>query len=61
MVLKLRKILIPTGAPRATKWFESIGVEGVEVDCPTLVVPMNRGSIHCAAGYIIRDPEPKIY
>jgi N-dimethylarginine dimethylaminohydrolase len=61
VVLEPRKILVPTGAPKATKWFESIGVEVVEVECPSLVGPRNSGSIHCAAGSLIRDPEPKSY
>jgi N-dimethylarginine dimethylaminohydrolase len=61
VVLEPRKILVPTGVPKATKWFESIGVEVVEVECLTLVGPMNSGSIHCTAGSIIRDPEPKSY
>ncbi|UCH58108.1 MAG: hypothetical protein JSV18_04235 [Candidatus Bathyarchaeota archaeon] len=61
VVLEPRKILVPTGAPKATKWFENIGVEVVEVECPSLVGPRNSGSIHCAAGSLIRDPEPKSY
>ena len=61
VVLEPMKILVPTGAPKATKWFECIGVEVVEVECPTLVGPKNSGSIHCAAGSIIRDPEPNSY
>ncbi|HUS78887.1 MAG TPA: hypothetical protein VM050_09530 [Patescibacteria group bacterium] len=61
VVLEPRKVLVPTGEPKARKWLESIGVEVVEVNCPTLVGPMNSGSIHCAAGSIIRDPEPKSY
>jgi N-dimethylarginine dimethylaminohydrolase len=61
VVLEPRKLLVPTGEPKATKWFESIGIEVVEVECPTIVEPMNSGSIHCAAGSIIRDPEPKSY
>lgn len=61
VVLEPMKILVPTGDPKATKWFESIGIEVVEVECPSLVGPRNSGSIHCAAGSIIRDPEPKNY
>ncbi len=61
VVLEPMKILVPTGDPEATKWFESIGIEVVEVECPSLVGPRNSGSIHCAAGSIIRDPEPKNY
>jgi N-dimethylarginine dimethylaminohydrolase len=61
VVLEPRKILVPTGAPKATKWFESIGVEVVEVECSSLVGPKNSGSIHCAAGSLVRDSEPKSY
>jgi len=61
VVLEPMKILVPSGRPKATKWLESIGVEVVEVDVDTLVGPMNSGSIHCAAGSLIRDPEPKSY
>ena len=61
VVLEPRKILVPTGAPKATKWFESIGLEVVEVECSSLVGPRNSGTIHCAAGSLIRDPEPKSY
>ena len=61
VVLEPMKILVPTGDPAATKWFESIGIEVVEVECPSLVGPRNSGSIHCAAGSIIRDPEPNSY
>jgi hypothetical protein len=58
VVLEPMKILVPTGRPKATKWFESIGVEVVEVECSSLVRPRNSGSIHCCAGSIVRDPEP---
>jgi len=59
VVLEPMKIMVPTGNPKATKWLESIGVEVVEVECSSLVVPRNSGTIHCAAGSLIRDPEPK--
>ena len=59
VVLEPMKILVPTGNPKAHKWLESIGVEVVEVECSSLVGPRNSGSIHCAAGSLIRDPEPK--
>ena len=59
VVLEPMKIIVPTGAPKATKWLESVGVEVVEVDISTLVWPMNSGSIHCASGSLRRDPEPK--
>jgi hypothetical protein len=38
---------------------EKQGIEVVEIDIPTLVGPRNSGSIHCAAGSLRRDPEPK--
>ena len=59
VVLKPGKIIVPAGEPKATKWLESVGVEVVEVDIPTLVWPRNSGSIHCATGSLRRDPEPK--
>ncbi|MFC1803005.1 hypothetical protein ACFL0D_03450 [Thermoproteota archaeon] len=58
VVLEPMKILVASGRPKATKWLESIGVEVVEVDVSSLVSPRNSGSIHCAAGSLIRDPEP---
>ncbi len=61
VVLEPRKILVPTGNLKATKWFESIGVDVVEVEVPTLVRPRNSGSIKCTCGGILRDPEPKSY
>ena len=59
VVLEPMKIIVPAGAPEATKWMEKQGIEVIEVDIPTLVWPRNSGSIHCAAGSIRRDPEPK--
>jgi len=35
--------------------------EVIEVDVATLVRPKNSGSIHCTAGSLMRDPEPKSY
>jgi hypothetical protein len=61
VVLEPMKILVPAGNPKATKWFESISVEVVEVECSSLVLPRNSGTIHCAAGSLIRDSEPKSY
>jgi N-dimethylarginine dimethylaminohydrolase len=61
VVLEPRKILVNQGNPKATKWFESIGIEVVEVDVGTLVRPRNSGSIHCTAGSLIRDSEPDSY
>lgn len=59
VVLEPMKVLTPTGNPKATKWLESIGVEVVEVECSSIVRPRNSGSIHCAAGSLVRDPEPE--
>ena len=59
VVLEPMKVLIPSGEPKATKWLESVGVEVVEVDIPSLVGPRNSGSIHCAAGSLRRDREPQ--
>jgi N-dimethylarginine dimethylaminohydrolase len=59
VVLEPGKIIVPMGEPKATKWLESVGVEVVEVDIPSLVWPRNSGSIHCATGSLRRDPEPK--
>lgn len=61
VVLEPRKIMVNQGNPKATKWFERIGIEVVEVNVDTLVRPRNSGSIHCTAGSLIRDPEPKSY
>ena len=59
VVLEPGKIIVPTGAPKATKWLESVGIEVIEVNIPTLVWPRNSGSIHCATGSLRRDSEPK--
>ena len=61
VVLEPMKLLVPSGNPKAEKWLESIGVEVVTVEIGSLVRPRNSGSIHCTAGSIIRDPEPKSY
>ena len=57
VVLEPWKVIRPAGDPKGTKWLESVGVKVVEVECATLVGPMNTGSIHCLTGSIIRDPE----
>lgn len=59
VVLEPGKILVAEGTPKSTKWFESIGIEVIEVHVDTLVRPRNSGSIHCTAGSLIREPEPK--
>jgi hypothetical protein len=53
--------MVNEGNPKATKWFENLDIEVVEVDVASLVRPRNSGSIHCTAGSLIRDPEPKSY
>ena len=58
VVLEPRKIMVPTGSPKSVKWFESIGVEVVEVEVGSLVRPRNSGSIHCLVGSLERDSEP---
>jgi hypothetical protein len=42
-------------------WFESIGVDLVEIDVATLWRQRNSGSIHCTAGRLMKDSEPKSY
>jgi crotonobetainyl-CoA:carnitine CoA-transferase CaiB-like acyl-CoA transferase len=37
-------VVVPTGAPEATKWLEKMGVEVIEVEIPSLVMPRNSGS-----------------
>ena len=59
VVLEPGKIIVPAGAPKASKWLEGMGIEVIEVDIPSLVWPRNSGSIHCATGSLRRDPEPK--
>ena len=59
VVLEPGKIIVPAGEPKATKWLESVGVEVVEVDIPTLVWPRNSRIIHCATGSLRRASEPK--
>ena len=59
VVLKPGKIIKPTGTPKGTKWLESQGIEVVEVDVSSLVIPRNSGTIQCLTRELIRDPEPK--
>ncbi|WP_161606828.1 hypothetical protein [Natronorubrum tibetense] len=58
VVLEPGKILTTDQYPEATRWFESIGVEVVEVNIDSLVRPRNTGSIHCCVGSLKRDAEP---
>lgn len=62
IVLEPGKVMVP--APPSTtregiKWLENIGVEVVEVECPSIVVPRRDGFFHCAVSSLIRDSEPK--
>lgn len=59
IVLKPRKIVKASGTPKGTKWLESQGIEVVEVDISSLVVPRNSGTIQCLTRELIREPEPK--
>jgi N-dimethylarginine dimethylaminohydrolase len=59
VVLEPGKIITSDQYPKATKWFESIGVEVIEVKIDSLIRPRNSGSIHCLVGSLRRDPEPK--
>ena len=61
VVLEPMKIITSDQYPKATKWFESIGVEVVEVHIPSLIRPRNSGSIHCLVGSLQRELEPKSY
>jgi N-dimethylarginine dimethylaminohydrolase len=58
------KVLVPAppaSEPKGNKWLESIGVEVVQVECSSIVVPRRNGFMHCTAASLIRDPEPKSY
>jgi N-dimethylarginine dimethylaminohydrolase len=59
VVLGPMKIITSDQYPKATKWFESIGVEVVEVHLPSLIRPRNSGSIHCLVGSLEREKEPR--
>ncbi|SDX74451.1 dimethylarginine dimethylaminohydrolase family protein [Halopenitus persicus] len=59
VVLEPGKLLTTDQYPEATRWFESIGLEVVEVNVESLVRPRNSGSIHCCVGSLRRDPEPE--
>ena len=59
VVLEPGKIITSDQYPKATKWFESIGIEVVEVHIDSLIRPRNSGSIHFLVGSLRRDPEPK--
>jgi len=64
VVLEPMKVFVPAppaSDPKGIKWLESIGVEVVQADCSSLVVPRRDGFFHCMAGSLIRDPEPGSY
>lgn len=61
VVLEPMKIITSDQYPKATKWFESVGIEVIEVHIDSLIRPRNSGSIHCCVGTLDRDPEPKSY
>jgi N-dimethylarginine dimethylaminohydrolase len=58
VVLEPMKIITSNQYPKATKWFERIGVDVIEVDISSLIRPRNSGSIHCCVGSLERDAEP---
>lgn len=60
IVLEPGKIIVPAppaNHPKGIKWLESLGIEVVEVDCASLVVPRRDGFFHCACSSLIREPE----
>ena len=62
VVLGPGKVMVPSppsSTQKGIKWLESIGVEVVQVDCPSIVVPRRDGFFHCTVSSLIRDPEPK--
>lgn len=59
VVLEPGKLITSDQYPKATKWFESVGIEVVEVHIDSLIRPRNSGSIHCLVGSLRRDAEPK--
>ena len=61
VVLEPMKIITSDQYPKATKWFESVGIEVLEVHIDSLIRPRNSGSIHCLVGTLDRDPEPTSY
>jgi len=60
VALKPGKVLMATGpfSHKFRKTLEKEGVEVVEVEIPSLVLPRNSGTLHCLTQNIIRDPEP---
>lgn len=44
---------------KVRRFFEANGLDVIEAKIPTLVHPINTGSIHCLTMALIRDPEPK--
>lgn len=58
IALKPGRVMIAEDA-RARRFLESNGIDVIEAKIPTLVHPMNSGSIHCLTMPIVRDPEPE--
>ena len=57
VALRPGRVLIVEDA-KARRFLESNGLDVIEVKVPSLVHPMNSGSIHCLAMAIQRDSEP---
>lgn len=60
VAIKPGKVLIASDpfSDKFRKVLEKEGVEVIEVEIPSLVLPRNSGTIHCLTQNIIRDPEP---
>jgi hypothetical protein len=62
IVLEPGKIMVPappSSTRKGIKWLESVGLEVVEVECSSIVVPRRDGFFHCTVSSLIRDKEPK--
>lgn len=57
VAIKPGRVMIAEDA-KVRRFLESNGIEVIEVKIPSLVHPVNSGSIHCLTMAIIRDPEP---
>jgi N-dimethylarginine dimethylaminohydrolase len=57
VALRPGRVVISEDA-KVRQFLESNGLDVIEVKIPTLVHPLNGGSIHCLAMPIVRDPEP---
>jgi arginine deiminase len=47
------------GREEGIRLLERNGIDVITVEIPTLVHPLNSGSIHCLMMPIVRDPEPQ--